>query len=104
MVNKFQIAKARAEVLESIYNHLETEYHCCATHYGRTGKQVQSKHWDSDAKEYVLDFADLDCLIPVMVDEWDDIEYTDEELESMPEIDAKKSALKEMMKKIENML
>lgn len=103
-VNKFMVAKVKAEVLEGIFNQLEFDLKNVTKHYGKTGNMIQSTHWDSSRHEFVADWEDEEQTIPKMVEEWDDVEYTEEELDNMPEILAKQEVIKMIMTKLENMI
>lgn len=103
-VNKFMIAKIKAEVLEGIFNSLQFDLDNASKHYGKTGNKIQERVWTSTTKEYELCWEDDEHTIPVLVDEYGDIEYTDEELEERPEVLAKIEVIKLIMQKLENLL
>lgn len=103
-INKFMVTRVKAEVLEGICNSLQADLDNTMRHYTKTGRQIQDKHWDSSIKDYVLEWEDAEQTIPIMIDEWGDVEYTDEELEENPEILARREVLQMVITQLEKML
>ena len=65
-VNKFQLKKAEAEILESLSNALDERMKEAGQEYRRTDEQVQKKNWKTDE----LVWEDEEKTIPVMEDVW----------------------------------
>ena len=101
-VNKFMATKIKAEILESLYSDLEYKLKDASMYYGKTGNQKQKMIWNKETKDYDPQFDESGE--PIMEDEWGDIEYTEEELEDHPEVVARISVIKQLMKDMEKML
>lgn len=103
-VNKFMVSRVKAEVLEDVYNYVQRAEEQVTKHFGPTGEKKQSERYNRESGQYELQWEDEEETIPVMEDVWGDLEYTEEELEEMPEILAKKIVYQEILKNLEKML
>lgn len=103
-VSKFVVARAKAEVLEDVYNYVQRAEEQITKHFGPTGEKRQSERYNRESGQYELQWEDEEKTVPVMEDVYDDVEYTVEELEDMPEILAKKIVYQEILKTLEKML
>jgi len=102
MANKFMATKIKAEILEGIYSDLEYKLKDATRYWGRTGEQKQKEKYNKETDKYEPCFDDNGD--PIMTDVYDDIEYTEEELEEHPEVVAKIEVIKQLMKDMEKML
>lgn len=101
-MNKFMEAKIKAEILEDMYSNLDYKLKDATKYWGKTGCKKQKTVWNKETKEYDPQFDENGD--PIMEDEWDDIEYTEEELEDHPEVIARIAVIKQLMKELEKML
>ena len=102
MANKFMVMKLRAEILEDIYKDLENRLKDAHQYFGTTGEKEQKTIYNKETKEFDPVFDEAGN--PVMVDKWDYIEYTEEELEHNEEASAKIEVIKQLLKDIEKLL
>lgn len=103
-VNKFMVSRVKAEVLEDVYNYVQREEEQITKHYGPTGEKRQSERYNRESGQYELQWEDEEQTVPRMEDVYDDVEYTEEELEERPEILAKKIVYQDILKTLEKML
>lgn len=75
-VNKFQLKKAEAEILESLNNALDERMKDAGQEYRKTGEQRQKKNWKTDE----LVWEDEEQTIPSMEEIWDYVEIPESEL------------------------
>lgn len=101
-LNKFMATKIKAEILEGMYSDLEYKLKDATRYWGKTGEQKQKEQYNKETGEYDPCFDDNGD--PIMIDVYDDIEYTDEELADYPEVVAKIEVIKQLMKELEKML
>ena len=102
MANKFMTAKIKAEILEGIYSDLEYKLKDASKYWGKTGKKKQKEQYNSETQTYELCFDDNGD--PIMTDEYDEIEYTEEELNEHPEVVAKIEVITQLMNSLDKLL
>ena len=102
MANKFLVAKIRAEILEGIYADLDYKLKDASRYWGKTGEKKQKERYNRETEKYEPVFDDGGD--PIMEDVYDDIEYTEEELEEHPEVVARINVIKQLMDSLEKLL
>lgn len=102
MENKFLKARVRAEILEELYKDIQRKIEDVGQHYAPTGEKVQDYDWEDHKK--VLVWEDEEKTIPKMVDKYDYIPYTDEELKENPEIGVRIESYENILTALEKML
>lgn len=98
MANVFTKKKMEAELLEKLMDTLESEYQWCCKEYRKVGTK-QKQEWKDG--QYVKVY-DEETEEPVMVDDYDYVIVSDEELSE--EAKLKKQVIENLMKKMEKML